>query len=168
MERRVNISSKVLVLIAIVLIAVIAVAWWMHNSDQEQCDDRLSLMYEGSEVRSYSLDEIMEMEKKTVYADIKSGKGKDEKGDYTGVTLDVLLENAGISDFETIVFTAGDGYSSAADADEAEDILVVYEKDGETIGYYTKGGTGPLRCIMLKDAYGNRSIKYLVKINCIK
>ncbi len=162
-----KISPKLLAVIAVLLAAVIAVTWYMHSREIQDTDDRLSVMYDGNEVVSYSLSEIIDMKNITVYADIKSAKAADEKGDYTGVRLDVLLKNAGVSDFETIIFTAGDGYSAAADADETKEILVAYEKDGETLGYFTKGGTGPLRCVMLEDSYGNRSIKYLTEINCI-
>lgn len=96
------------------------------------------------------------------------GKAQNEKGTWSGIWLSKLLKDAGLKDdqYKTIILSAGDGYSTAAAADETDVCLVAWEKNGETLGYYTKGGTGPLRCIFTEEAFGMRCIDYLVKIDC--
>ena len=166
MEKRISLSPKLLAVIALCLVIVIGVTAWFNNTDRNTDGSTLMLLVNGEEKASYSIKELMGMEKTTVHAELQSGKSEDEKGDFTGVTLELLLKTANIKNCETVIMTAGDGYSSAAKSSEAKDVLIAYEKDGDTLGYYEKGGTGPLRCIFFKDAYGNRSVQYLTKIDC--
>lgn len=139
---------------------------WINSSQVSGDGTQLSICVNGEEKASYSLEELMQMENVDAYVELTSGKAADEKGTYTGVKLTDLLEQAGIEEYETVIFVAGDGYSSAADEDEVDTIIIAHAKDGETLGYYTKGGTGPLRCIFTEDTYGNRSIQYLTRIEC--
>lgn len=166
MERRIKISPKFIIVLAIALIAVIGVTAWINSSQVSGDGTQLSICVNGEEKASYSLEELMQMENVDAYVELTSGKAADEKGTYTGVKLTDLLEQAGIEEYETVIFVAGDGYSSAADEDEVDTIIIAHAKDGETLGYYTKGGTGPLRCIFTEDTYGNRSIQYLTRIEC--
>lgn len=166
MDRGVKISSKMLVVIGVILTLVIAVTAWMNASETGQDGTTLSICKNGEEVVSYTLEELMQMPSESVEAKINSTSNADEEGTYTGIMLDDLLEMAGIEDVDTVILTAGDGYSAAADSDEIEDVMVVHTKDGQTLGYYTKGGTGPMRCLFTKDSFGNRSIMYLTRIDC--
>lgn len=166
MERRLKISPKFLAILAVLLIAVIGVTAWMNSADIAGDGTQLSICANGEEKASYSLEELMEMENVDVYVELTSGKAADEKATFTGVRLTDLLEKAGITEYETVIFVAGDGYSSAADEDEVDTVIIAHAKDGETLGYYTKGGTGPLRCVFTEDTFGNRSIQYLTRIEC--
>lgn len=167
MERRINISSKFIIPLIIVLIVIIAIASYFHRQGVSTEEDTLIVCQQGVEVARYSIEEVMNMESETHHVEMTSGKDADVDSDFTGVMLEDLLEASGITEYDTTVFTAGDGYSSAGDADEAADIMVAYSENGDTLGYYTKGGTGPLRCIFIKDTFGNRSIQYLTMIDCI-
>lgn len=156
----------ILILLAVLLTGVIGVTAWLNSSDASQDGTKLSICRNGEEVACYTLEELMKMPSESVEAQIHSTNKKDEEGTYTGIMLDDLLETAGIEEADTIILTAGDGYSAAADRDEAADVMVVHTKDGATLGYYTSGGTGPLRCLFLNDSFGNRSIMYLTRIDC--
>lgn len=48
----------------------------------------------------------------------------------------------------------------------APGVYLILVRNEETLGYFTKGGTGPMRAVFCDDTYGNRSIKYLTKIDC--
>lgn len=167
MERRLNISPKFIAVLAIVLALIIAAAAWMNRSSGSDGDGTvLSVCVDGEKTAEYTLSEIMKMDPETQYMKLQSAKEGDEAGDFTGVPLDELLKEAGISKYKTVVLSAGDGYSSAADSGEASRVLVAYSRNEETLGYFTKGGTGPMRAVFCDDTYGNRSIKYLTKIDC--
>lgn len=166
MGRRVNISSKFILPLIVVLVVVIVIASMVHRQSISTEEDTLIICQQGEEVVRYTFEKIMDMESETHHVKMTSGKDADVDSDFTGVMLEDLLKSAGITEYDTVVFTAGDGYSSAGDADEIADIMVAYAENGDTLGYYTKGGTGPLRCIFIKDTFGNRSIQYLTTIDC--
>ena len=170
MERRLKISPKFIIILAVVLAVLVAVCAWVNhrNTDGETDGTSLSLCVDGKQVAEYSISELMDMDEVTEHAELQSAKEDDESGDFTGVLLEDLLEESDIDaeDCKAIILSAGDGYSSAADKDETDRIIIAYSKDGDTLGYYTRGGTGPLRAIFCEDTYGNRSVKYLTKINC--
>lgn len=168
--RKLKISPKLIAVLAAVLLVIVGVTAWLNaNSTEASGGTTLSICLDGEEVASYELEELMKMDSDSVYTSFTSGKGDDEEGTWTGVWMDNLLADAGIKEgqYETVVLSAGDGYSVAADADEVETVLVSWEKDGETLGYYEKGGTGPMRCIFSEESFGMRCINYLVKINCM-
>lgn len=164
-----KISPKLIGILAAILILIIGITAWMNASSIEDSEGtQLSICLDGEEVASYSLNELMKIGEDSTYAEFTSGKADDEKGTWSGIWMNKLLKEAGISEdqYQTIILTAGDGYSVAADVDEAEVCLVAWEKDGETLGYYDKGGTGPMRCIFSEESFGMRCIHNLVKINC--
>lgn len=166
MDKRVNISSKFILPLMVVLVVIIIVASILHRQSVSTEEDTLIICQQGEEIARYSIEEVMDMESETHHVEMTSGKDADVNSDFTGVMLEDLLESAGVIEYDTVVFTAGDGYSSAGKADEVADIMVAYSENGDTLGYYTKGGTGPLRCIFIKDTFGNRSIQYLTTIDC--
>lgn len=166
MERRLKISPKFIAVLAAVLIVIVAAAAWMNRSDDAADGTTVTICRDGSVVAEYTLSQIMKLDSETQYVKLQSAKEGDEAGDFTGVMLDELLSDAGVTDYKTVILSAGDGYSSAADGKETDRVLIAYSRNGETLGYFTKGGTGPMRAVFCDDTYGNRSIKYLTKINC--
>ena len=166
MERRLKISPKFIAVLAAVLIVIVAAAAWMNRSDDDADGTTVTICRDGSVVAEYTLSQIMKLDSETQYVKLQSAKEGDEVGDFTGVMLDELLRDAGVTDYKTVILSAGDGYSSAADVKETDRVLIAYSRNGETLGYFTKGGTGPMRAVFCDDTYGNRSIKYLTKINC--
>ncbi len=166
MERRLKISPEFIAVLAAVLIVIVAAAAWMNRSYDAADGTTVTICRDGSVVAEYTLSQIMKLDSETQYVKLQSAKEGDEAGDFTGVMLDELLSDAGVTDYKTVILSAGDGYSSAADGKETDRVLIAYSRNGETLGYFTKGGTGPMRAVFCDDTYGNRSIKYLTKINC--
>lgn len=167
MENKVNLSKKVLLIIALILLVIAGITAYLNQKDISQTAPLT--VYKGEkEVARYSMRDLMKMDPQKAAAHLKSGGGKDVKGKFTGVWLSDLMKSAGISgeDCKTVLLIAGDGYTAAAKGEEVEDILIAYQVDGSPLGKYEDGGTGPLRCIFTKDTYGNRSVMNLVKIRC--
>lgn len=168
MENKVKISKRTLLVVALLLVIAAAVTAYLN---QRNISDTTHLtIYEGEQqIARYSMKDLTEMKPVSADADLSSSGGRDVQGRFTGVWLFDLLQKEGIADgqYETILLIAGDGYTAAAKKEEAKDILVAYQQDGELLGDYEKGGTGPLRCIFPKDTYGNRSVMYLTKIKLL-
>lgn len=78
----------------------------------------------------FAIEDIREMETVTIEAE-----KKEETHSYTGVRLSVLLEAAGVGDFETLTLEAEDGYT--ADITKAEALhansILAFAMDGEDL-----------------------------------
>jgi ABC-type thiamin/hydroxymethylpyrimidine transport system permease subunit len=128
----------------------------------------------GNAEIALSRKQLEKMDPVTVKATIVSSSSKDETGTFTGVPVKNVLAAVGenmTGKYKTFVFTSGDGYSAALSAKEinnVNDVLIVYKKNGKYLQNYNEGGAGPLRLLVLSDSYGNRSVKYLVKVTCKK
>ena len=107
-------------------------------------------MFENSELRlvvdgsvqhplNLTLDEIAAMPRTTVNAKLYCVGTPDrllENGNWVGVRLAFLLENAGVSpDTIKVAFYANDGYTTDLTVTEAEreNIILAYEKDGKPL-----------------------------------
>ncbi len=165
MEGRKVISGKMLAAIAGILLLVMGITAFWQGKEKTEDGTTLTICQDGQPVYSCSLQELMAMESVQVPVKMQSSSKKTEQGRYQGVWLDTLLEQAGAKAEGTVVLTAGDGYSSAASGEEAGFILIAYGVDGDTLGYYEKGGTGPIRAVFTGDVYGNRSVQYLTRID---
>lgn len=146
------------------LLLILGVAAFMQQKNSKQDGTVLSIYENGQQVYVCSLRQLMSMESVQVPVRMQSAKKREEQGNYQGVWLASLLEKAGVKEYGTVVLSAGDGYSAAASGSEAESVLIAYGIDGDTLGYYGRGGTGPIRAVFTKDIYGNRSVQYLTRI----
>ncbi len=165
MERRSVISGKMTAVIGMLLLLLIGITAALQRNSLEADGRTLVLYQDGEAVSSISLKELMAMESTEVSVLIQSVKNGQEQGEYRGVWLTELLKQAGISEYDTVILSAGDGYSAAASKKEADTILIAYAQDGDTLGYYTQGDTGPMRAVFTEDTYGNRSVQYLTRID---
>lgn len=59
--------------------------------------------------------------------------GEDTLGDWSGVTLDEILEKAGAGEYVSITAVAGDGYAIEISRDELQDAIVALKENGEWI-----------------------------------
>lgn len=167
--RKLSISPKVIAVIAVVLIVVVGIAAWLNADNIKGHDDtQITVCLDGEEKAVFAMSELADMEVDSVYAEFTSKKAEGEKGTWSGVWVTDLLDAAGIEpdQYETVMFSAGDGYSSAADYDEVPTVMIAWEKDGEALEPFEDGGTGPMRCIFSKESFGQRCIHNVVKINC--
>ncbi|MEA4921922.1 MAG: molybdopterin-dependent oxidoreductase [Eubacteriaceae bacterium] len=182
-RRKLKLGNKAVIIFFAVLTAVIIItaAVNMTNNSSSIGGGKNVLTVSGENsagktktIKKYTMKEIRKLESENVYADLESSSKADEKGTFTGVSVMDLLNDSDpnlVKEYKTFIFTAGDGYSSAASQKEIKEknnIIAAYSKNGKTLTEYSKGGSGPLQVIFAKDTYGNRSTKYLVKIICKK
>ena len=59
--------------------------------------------------------------------------GEDTIGDWSGVTLDEILKEAGAGEYVSITAVAGDGYAIEISKDELQDAIVALKENGEWI-----------------------------------
>jgi DMSO/TMAO reductase YedYZ molybdopterin-dependent catalytic subunit len=124
----------VIILVAVSILFIAPKAAMFENSEP-------SLVVGGSVQHpvDLSLDEIAAMPRTTVNATLYCVGAPDrpvEDGNWTGVQLEFLLENAGISpDAIKVAFYAEDGYTTDLTIAEAEqdNIILAYEKDGNPL-----------------------------------
>lgn len=183
-NHQIKISGRA-VIISFVILAVIAgiAAYVNHTSgsggaDKGSSTDGYHLTIAVSRggdiktVKTYTLQEIRKMDTEDVYAKLSSTNKEDIEGTFTGVRAETLLEDADkniLKKYSTFIFTAGDGYSSAASRKEIKNgdaVLVAFKRNGKAMEHFNDGGTGPMQVIFTRDTYGNRSTKYLTKIIC--
>lgn len=175
-QKKLNINGKYLVIGFVVLILIIGAAMWYNLSHHGADDDgfSLSIARDGKVLKTFTLQDIKKMPGTEVYADLQSAKHDNAKGNFKGVEMRTLLNQADKSlamECSTFICIAGDGYSSAVSSKELlkkKNVLIAYEKDGVPFTHFNDGGEGPMRTIIASDTYGNRSTKYLVRIECKK
>lgn len=174
-------TGKWILVVGGLLIVIAGITAWINFSSIDKDEGKITVTVEGTAVAGFELEDIMALEGETLDVNLPSTSNDDAIGDFTGVRLSDFLEESGIEvdndsdvvrfngeEYSVILLTAGDGYSSAADADEIGSVLLAYEKDGDSLGYYSRGGTGPVRALFLDDTYANRSVMNIVKIDLEK
>ena len=135
--------NKVVVLVVLLLALVLGscgggapdVDWTLGVSGA--VSDPLSLSYaELAEMPQAELSEIL-MEKSL---------GEDTTGDWSGVALTELLDQAGAGEYVSITAVAGDGYAIEISKDELEGAIVALKENGEWIAE-TDPDHGPIRMV---------------------
>ncbi len=121
----------------------------------------------GTVIKTFSMEDIEALPVVEAEKSISSGKGEDEEGVFTGVSLQNVLNAADptlLATCKQVITRADDGYVSIftlGEVLEGDNILVVYAKDGEALKNAAAGGAGPFRIIVQGDAFGTRCTKYL-------
>ena len=72
--------------------------------------------------------------------------GEDTTGDWSGVTLDEILSEAGAGEYVSITAVAGDGYAIEISKDELQDAIVALKENGEWIAD-SDPDHGPIRMV---------------------
>jgi len=162
-------SNLVIGLALIILATLIGVLAWA-NAPRSREAATLTVMRGGAVLQAFTLEQIQKMPSVELAKNIQSANHTDERGVYRGVELRVLLDQA-VPDWPTsssqIIARAADGYTATFAPDEigfANNIVIVYAKDGLPLGSLTDGGSGPFRIIIREDAFGTRGTKYLIEI----
>lgn len=133
----------------------------------------VAINFDREEVARVSQKELEEMP--AIQKDIKlsSSSNDDVDGKYKGAALSYILKTKApeiLEQSKTILCVAADGYSSAftpKEILEAENVIISYAVDGHALRDFDAGGIGPLRLVVLKDTYGTRSIKNIVRVECL-
>lgn len=178
-QRRIKISGKAVVIILSLLVLITIVTAYVNMSDKATKSDGFSLTItvyndngETSYSKTYSLLQIEKMPSVDVHAKLHSAQKGTEEATFTGVTLKYILDQTDktiLKSHKTFIFSAGDGYSSAASQDEVakgNNVMIAYAKNGKEMEHFNEGGEGPMKVIFAKDIYGNRSTEFLIKVIC--
>ena len=72
--------------------------------------------------------------------------GEDTTGDWSGVSLEEILAQAGAGDYVSITAVAGDGYAIEISKDELQDAIVALQENGEWIAE-ADPDHGPIRLV---------------------
>lgn len=162
-------ATVVAAVIVGLIIAVVALAW-LNRSDAGVQEGSVAITRDGKTLTTFTLAEVRELRSVSAKKKIVSSNNGDEEGTFTGVPLRTLLDEVSptlLDKASMVVTRATDGYVSSLDAAEVgedDDVLLVYEKDGESLGTSEDGGTGPFRIVILSDTYGNRCTKWVNEI----
>jgi DMSO/TMAO reductase YedYZ molybdopterin-dependent catalytic subunit len=159
----------VAVVLAALAIAVVTLAQ-LNRSDAHVTTGTVAVTNGGETVRTFTMEDVAALPSVTRSETIRSSSHPDETGSFTGVPLRELLNAArpGLLEGASMIVTrAADGYVSSLSAEEVaadDSVILAYQKDGESLGTSSDGGTGPFRIIILTDKYGNRCTKWVNEI----
>ena len=165
-------STKGIIAVIVVLIVIIAVFAGINAKNTNTSVDGLTLTV-GDNETVYTIEDLKAMDGiETMNKTIKSGKSADETGDFTGVPLSALLlqnlTEEELKAYSAVVVTSGDGYATSYSVDEVlqpQNVMVIFEKDGEALVPYTDGGSGPIRIVVMNDTFGTRSAMWVTGIS---
>jgi hypothetical protein len=163
-------NSKLIIIIIVILVALVAVFTALNRPNEELAPATLTISQEDTILHTFTIEEIQAMPSISVEKYISSASKGDESGVFTGVPIADLInavDPALLQSEHNFIIRAEDGFAAALSAEEVnklDDALIVYAKDGQSLGSSQDGGSGPLRLIIKSDPFGNRSAKYVNKI----
>jgi DMSO/TMAO reductase YedYZ molybdopterin-dependent catalytic subunit len=119
------------------------------------------LLVDGGVQRPINLtfDELVAMPRSTISAELVCPGFFTINGNWTGVTLRLVLEKAGFDpNAATVEFLAQDGYQVSLSIREAmrDDVIIAYEKDGEPLPEATR--------LVIPGTIGGLWIRYITQI----
>lgn len=168
-------STIGIIAVVVVLVVVIGIFAGMNRANVKDVNDGNVDVDINGQVTTYTLDDLKDMKGvSTVHKVIKSGSKEDEEADFTGVDVADLLkavDPACLDDATAVVATSGDGYATSYSVEEAledDNVMLIFEQDGAALVPYEEGGSGPLRIVVMKDEFGNRSAMWVTKISIEK
>jgi DMSO/TMAO reductase YedYZ molybdopterin-dependent catalytic subunit len=123
----------------------------------------LSISGEVSRPVTYSFADLAGMEQVDL-TDILMEKstGDDVITSWSGVPLDLLLEEAGAGEFTTLTVLAADGYAIEVSAGELNDAIIALKDNGDWIAEVTPD-KGPIR-LVTPDTPANRWVFQVTEI----
>ena len=165
-------STKAIIAVIVILIIIIGVFAALNHNNSNQSGDSVTVKIGDNAETVYTIDDLKTMDNiSTVHKTIKSGQKEDETGDFTGIALrDLLLQTVTedeLTSYSAVTVTSGDGYATSYDIDEImqpQNIMLIFEQDGNALVPYTDGGSGPLRIVVMNDDFGTRSAMWVTGI----
>lgn len=157
------------VIVLVVLAAAVLILAAVNRPDQLPESGVVSIVSGGQQLREYTMNDIEAMDYVEVEKEIVSSSYANDEGLFRGVALHALLESAGadLSAAAQAIVRSEDGFVAVFPMDEVTDgdsILLVYSKNGESLGTKEDGGSGPFRILAVEDDFGNRCAKYVSEI----
>lgn len=169
-----NKKTSVIAAVIIVLAVAMGIFAWLNagnlaDKKTSQQDATVKIVQKGKVVQ-IDLKYLKSLKKTDFSANIKKNGAAAVKTDFTGVPLDTVLKAKGfnLDSAAQVVFSAADGYVTEVSSKEAEDpdnVYLVYERNGKPSGTRADGGTGPVETVVRKDQFSQRFCKYLMEID---
>lgn len=170
-------SSKKIILIVIILVLALAILLILNQENLNESvavyENRKVKIYKGDFIRSYSFDEIKNLETHQLEAYLNESGEEPKRQEYTGVLIkDILLDaKVDIKDIKAILVTAVDGYTVAVDKEkviENDNVYLVFKQDGRLLKSKDEGGVGPYQMVIAKDQFSQYWCKYVIKIEVVE
>jgi len=133
------------------------------GSGTPDVDWELSITGDVSQPLTYSFTDLAGMEQVDLNEILmEKSTGEDEVTSWSGVSLEVLLTEAGAGDFATLTALAADGYAIEIPAGETSDAIIALKDNGEWIADVTPD-KGPIR-LVTPDTPANRWVFQVTEI----
>ena len=169
-----RVKKYLLASIIIVLVIILAILIKMNKEGFEEkaqlnSDAIFTVLDNGQEVRTYTMEEIKSLGETRFKADLKSSGKEAVEYEYTGVLLKKIVLDSGISlDNKSLaIVSAIDGYLVPLSMDKLLDdqnVYLAYERNGELMANREEGGDGPYQMIISKDSFSQYWCKYAYSI----
>ncbi len=169
--------NKKTIWIIVIIIAILAIAVAVFailntgnvEEKKESQDNATATIIRGEQQVDFDLEYLKSLGGQKFNLLVDTSESDPTESSFTGVPLAVVAEDLGISldGAEQVIFTAADGYTTAVTGDEAadaENVYIVYERDGEPSGTKAEGGSGPMEIVIAKDEFAQRWCKFLMDI----
>jgi DMSO/TMAO reductase YedYZ molybdopterin-dependent catalytic subunit len=157
-------KANKIAIIAVVIIAAITVPVYFYMRQNAGTEGSIQVKGAVGNSGNFTYSQIEAFSAVTVQVTLSSSSHAADNGvfSYTGVALNVLLEQVHVSANATSVYVqAADGYGTTIpirDAQNANTILA-YQKDGTPLTALSAGGEGPIRLIIGNDEFAQRWIR---------
>ena len=165
-------QRHLLVLIGVLTVAVGLLAWAnMRRLPPAGGVPTLTLKTADGGIATATLDEIREMGAEAFEATLRTTSAPPATYTYTGVPLSRIIRRVigeeALAEAYQVVARAADGYAvafSVADVLAADNLHVVFERDGRPLPPRESGGPGPMQLVVRRDGFGQRWCKYLAEV----
>ena len=166
-------GSKLVAGIVIGLATAVVVLALLNRTNtvtkKEAQDNGSFSLFAGREEYTVVMGDIEALSPLDIEANHRKSGQASETRTYRGVSLKAVVERLGIdaSRFQSVSFTAVDGYASALTIGEAMDggnCYIVVAMDGEPLGTKDDGGSGPFMMILAHDPFSQRWCKFLLEV----
>jgi DMSO/TMAO reductase YedYZ molybdopterin-dependent catalytic subunit len=157
-------KANKIALTALILIVAVTVPVYFYMRQNAGTEESIQIRGAVDTPGNFTYSQLEAFPPTSVQVALSSSSKPADNGNFTyiGVSLNVLLEQAGVfSNASSVYIQAADGYGTTIpirDAENANTILA-YRKDGKALMALSAGGEGPIRLIIGNDQFAQRWIR---------
>lgn len=172
-KRNTVIIASLAVLLIVVGIFACLNAGNIEEKKQLEESETIKIKFNNDKTSEIDMDFIKKAGEKEFSAVMDTSDSEQQEYYYTGVLIKDVLEVMGIriEDYKIVAVKAVDGYTVSFKTEEVLDednIYIVYEENGKSLGTKSSGGKGPYQVVVRKDQFSNRWCKFVVEIELLK
>ncbi len=166
--------KRILIGMVGLLVVVIAITGYMNWREsvalrEAQANATLQVTWADDNSVTFSMQQVQELPAEEFAVVQRSSDAPDSDQVFKGVPLKALLAAQGVSLDESSLVTvkAADGYAVALTGGEVlqdENVYLVYQRGGDSLGTKASGGTGPFQVVIRQDTYAQRWCKFVSEI----